>query len=351
MITGLDIGSSRISAVAAEIGGDNICNVLAHASHASRGVMRGAVVDMGDAVSSVSRTLAKLKDKMGRRPENIFVTVSGHNVKGERSRGMIPLSMRGREVTKADIERCVNVASTIKLPFDREVLHRITHNFSVDDQPPVKNPAGLYASRLSCEMYIITADVNHIQNLHKCVNDAGYDVSDLVFTGIADGAALLDDSEKEAGAALLHMGKLLTDVSIFTGGVLDDMAVIPVGADDIDGAFGESITFDGLTKRIQAIMEAFSKRGGNIGSVTLTGGLAFADGIIETLEERFPYPIKMGIVKDVRGEISGIDSIRLAAAIGSVRYANGLRAKKAVEKKSLIQRVSSAVVELFNNYF
>jgi cell division protein FtsA len=349
-LTGLDIGSSRISAVAADFS-DGACTVRAHASQPSRGVLRGAVVDLPEAVSSVSKVLAKLSEKMGRRPENIYVTISGQNIRGERSRGMIPLSIRGREVTSADIDRCINVASTIQLPFDRDILHKVVQYFSIDDQPPVKNPTGLYASRLACEMFIITANINHIQNIYKCVNNAGYDVREVVFTGMGDSSALLDEKERNDGSLVLHMGSLLTEASFFYEGTLHDMEVIPIGSDDIGASFEESLTFDGMVAKVKSEIDEFTKRGGKLTAIVLTGGLAFADGIIETLEERFPYPIRMGLVKDVRGDISSIDSIRLATSVGLVKYAYENYRKKVLERRNIVERLSNRIVDIFNNYF
>ncbi len=259
LITGLDIGSSKISAVASEVDKDGMFRICAQVSYPSRGIYRGALTDLNEATDSVSKAMAKLKEKIGSRPVNIYVNINGETLCAEKSKGMIPLSTRGREVTRGDIDRCINVASTIQLPFDRDIIHKIVHSFSIDDQPSIKNPLGLYASRLACEMYVITANINHIQNIRKCVNDAGYDVKGIVFTGIADGMGILTEAEKEEGAILLDIGSSLTVIAMFYGGVLSDMAVLPLGMQDFKGDLKDSPEFNGLIERISVIEENFAK--------------------------------------------------------------------------------------------
>ncbi len=193
-ITGLDIGSSKISAAALEIFDGPRSRILAYESQPSKGIFRGSIMSLDEASNSVAKVLTKLSEKMARSPGDIYVNISGETVMGEKSRGMIPLSSRGREVMKSDMAKCVNAAGTIRLPFDREIIHRIILNYSIDDQPVIKNPLGLYASRLSCEMYMITAGINHIQNIYKCVDNAGYDIKGVIYSGIADGAGLLEDA-------------------------------------------------------------------------------------------------------------------------------------------------------------
>lgn len=351
LITGLDIGSSKISAVAARIDKDGQLKILAQESRPSSGVSKGALIDLNEAVGSVSKALSRLEEKVSKGLDDIYVNISGETLRGERSRGMTPLSLRGREVTQADVDKCVNVASTIQLPFNRDILHRIVQNFSIDDQSPVKNPLGLYASRLACEVYIITASINHIQNIYKCVNDAGYDIKNIVFTGLANGESLLETEEKERGAAILDIGAGLTEFSIFSGGAFKDAAVISIGSEDFKGDFKTSVEFKNILSKVKNRIEDFLNKGASIASITLTGGLAFADEIIEVLEEELSRPIKIGIAKGLRGNVSSLDGMRLSTAIGLIRYAYKGHEKALLEEKNIVRRISTKVVDIFNNYF
>ncbi|MFA5146088.1 MAG: hypothetical protein WC515_01735 [Candidatus Omnitrophota bacterium] len=352
IIIGLDIGSSKISGVAAEAGEDGLFTIVAHASYPSGGVSRGAIVNLDEAVDAVSRVLSKLSaGTPAPRRGDVYVTISGQSLKGERSRGMVPLSLRGREVVKGDMERCVNAASTIRLSFDREIVHKIVQDFSIDDQPWIKNPLGLYASRLACEIYVITANVNHIQSIYKCVNNAGYDVKEVVFTGIADGEALLDTGQKEEGSLLLGMGASLTEISVFSGGILKEIDVAGIGSADFRGELKDLKEFNDIVSRVKGKIDEFSKRGEDIRSVILTGGMAFVDGAAELLEERLAVPVKVATVRDVRGNISSMESMKVSTAIGAVKYACAKLRKKTVEEGSLARRLSDKVVDIFNNYF
>lgn len=349
-ITGLDIGSSKTAAVTARFG-RGAFEIIGWMSQASRGVSQGMLVDLDEAVDSVSTVLSKLREKTSGRTGQIYVNISGQSIKGARSVGMVPLALRGREVVKPDIDRCIGVASTIHLPFDREIIHRIVHNFSIDDQPWIRNPLGLYASRLSCEAYIVTADANHIQSIYKCVNSAGHDVHELVFTGIADGFSLLDKQQKEQGVVLIDMGNSLTVISIFQTGELADLMTIPTGLKgssiDLKGDAGLGAVVNTAADRIRD----FVKAGGMIAGVVLTGGAAFQDGLIEFMEERLPYPVKMGAVQDARGDISGIEAMRLTTAIGLAKYGYEKHRREAEENNNAVRRLSYKVIDMFNQYF
>jgi cell division protein FtsA len=351
IITGLDISSSKVSAVALELFGADHYTILACESQQSRGVYRGAFTDIAEASNSVAKVLTKLGDKLGKRPDNIYVNISGESIRGEKSKGMIPLSSRGREVTNSDITNCINAASTIRLTFDKEIIHRIVLNFSIDDQPGIKNAFGLYASRLYCDMYMITANLNHIQNIYKCVNDAGYDVKEVVFSGIADSVSLMEESWKEQGVALISIGASLTELSIFYGGALAFLDVMTVGAKDVRGSLRESTEFDNITLRIKSKIEEFLKKGGDIRSIIVTGGFALSEGVAEILEERLGYPVKMGTVKNVQGNISNVDSIRAVTAIGLARYGSLQYQPRIMQAKNFARNISNKVVEIFNSYF
>ena len=351
IITGLDIGSSKVSAVAAEINRAGGFSIYAQVSQNSKGILKGSIANLNDAVASVSAVLAKLRDKTGKGPGDIYVNISGETIKATRSSGMIPLSVRGREVTRADMDRCASVAGTIHVPFDREIIHRVVQRYSVDDRPWVKDPFGLYASRLNCEVFVVTADANHIQNIYKCVNNSGYDVKEIVFTGIADGAALLDKEDKERGMLLIDLGASVTEVCIFQEGILNDLDIIPVGGDDIKDGFKDNPAFSELLTRIDSKRQVFLTGGGKIDSIILTGGTAFVDDLIESMEEKLASSIKIGVAQDIKGDISSIDSVRLTTAIGLVKYASQKREQKARADKNLPRRVTDTVVDIFNNYF
>jgi cell division ATPase FtsA len=243
------------------------------------------------------------------------------------------------------------VASTIRLPFDRDIIHRVVQNFSIDDQPWIKNPLGLYASRLACEVYVISAGANHIQNVHKCLNGAGYDVKEVVFTGMAEGESLLDDADRSGGAAILDIGNSVTEFTLFSEGALSEMHVMPLGSRDLAGDFKERAEFQNLISVVKDKTAGFVSRGGRMNAVILGGGFAFVDGTVEVLEERLGFPVKMGVVKGALGNIPAIGGARSAVAMGLARYGRRNYEKRVLERGFLAKRLSAKVVDIFNNYF
>ncbi|MFA5144055.1 MAG: cell division protein FtsA [Candidatus Omnitrophota bacterium] len=351
IITGLDIGSSKVSAITISIDKGGQLSITGQATGPSRGVSAGAITDLNDAVRSVSSVLKKLRQKAPDGLGDIYVNISGQALKGTRSAGMIPLAVRGREITRPDIARCIDAASTIRLPFDREIVHKIVQRFSVDDQPWIKDPLGLYASRISCEVYIITAAVNSIQNIFKCVNNAGYDAKEVVYTGIADANAVLEKGDKEAGVLLLSMGAALTGISIFSEGALCDMEILQTGAEDFKDGYKENPAFNGLVSKIALKIKDMRSSGKSMQSMVVTGGIIFSDGVIEFLEEKLSIPVKMGVAKDIRGEVSGPDNVRFCTAIGLAKHAIKKYENMPQVPKNFTDRVTSAVADIFNNYF
>ena len=351
IITGLDISSSKISAAALEILDPMVSRILAYESQPSKGVFRGSIIGLDEASGSIAKVLTGLEEKISKDPGDIYVNISGDTVAGEKSRGMIPLSSRGREVTKSDMDKCVNAAGTIRLPFNRDIIHRIILNYSIDDQSSIKNPLGLYASRLSCEMYVVTASINHMQNIYKCVDNAGYDIKGIVYSGIADGMSLLEDEWKEEGVLLLNIGASLTELSIFSGGGLSAIGIIPIGASDMKGEPKTSAEFDNIVSGVKTKREELLKKGSSIKLAVITGGFAFSEDVVDILEERLPLPVKMGVVRNVQGNISSIDSLRGVTAIGLARYAQAQYQPKPFQTKGLVKDISEKVAEIFNNYF
>jgi cell division ATPase FtsA len=147
------------------------------------------------------------------------------------------------------------------------------------------------------------------------------------------------------------MGASLTEVSVFFSGTLNFLDVIPRGANDIKAGLKEDGAFNDIISRIKAGAEDFVKKGGSIKSVILTGGLAFSEGVAEEVEEKLGYRVKMGMVRNLQGNISSADSLRGVTAIGLARYASIQYQPKPFQPKGLIQDISNKVTEIFNNYF
>lgn len=198
---------------------------------------------------------------------------------------------------------------------------------------------------------MITAGINHIQNIYKCVNNAGYDIKGVVYSGIADASSLVEDAWKEDGVGLLNIGASLTELSIFFAGSLSAIDIIPTGASDIKDDLKSDARLEGIMSRVRAKCEEFTKKGQNIKLIVVAGGFAFSEGVVDIMEEKLLCPIRMGVVRNVQGNIFSIDSLRGATAIGLARYARAQVMPRPFQTKGIVKDISEKVVEIFNNYF
>ncbi|MFH1995999.1 MAG: cell division protein FtsA [Candidatus Omnitrophota bacterium] len=352
VITGLDIGSSNICAIQAEHDERGSMNVLGFARVPSRGVRRGYIVDLDGATAAITNAIDRLREKTLKKPTPIWVSVGNQSVSAQESQGMIRLSMRGREITESDVKKCVDAAGTIKLPFHRDLMHRIVQSYYVDDDVEVQNPVGLYGSRLGAKIVAVTASVPHLQNIQKAVNNAGYETAEFVYSGIAEGAALLSDSDKKRSVALIDIGSSTTEISIFTGGTLYSLEIIPLGGSDIKGALADDDNFITLQSAVVRSLDRVRKQRGMVEKILLAGGATLVDNVVERLESAVSIPVSIGEARGVVGNIRGHEKAISAASLGLVRYVFDRRSAPAAAKfQNPLKRVSAGIADIFSRYF
>jgi len=351
-VTGLDIGSSKICAAMAELDGDGLLHVLAVHSAPSNGIQKGHIINLDDAVEAVSTALEGLKEKSGIRPEYIVADISGQSLQGQSSQGMVNLSLRGREITQADIARCIDAASTIKLPFHREIIYREIQSFVIDEDVEVREPVGLFGSRLAASIYAITANASHINNIQKAVNSAGYELKECVFSGLANAAILLEYDDKKKGVALIDIGASLTEVLIFIKGVLRSIEVLPFGGDDCRGPVAHDEGFLKVKTAVAKRIESFRASGCLVEKAVLTGGFSFTDGVIENFESTAGLPVKIGTAKGIVGSLSSDEKIMATTCLGIARHVfNKLVVPSGPAKIGPISALSSKISDFFTRYF
>ena len=154
----------------------------------------------------------------GREVDSVVTGIAGAHIQGINSRGVVAVTGRDREISPEDIARVIEAAKAVVIPMDREVLHVIPQEFIVDDQRGVKDPIDMIGIRLEAEVHIITGSVTSAQNLLKCVNRAGFRVSEIVLESIAASRAVLTEDEKELGVLLIDLGGGTTDVLVHLDG-------------------------------------------------------------------------------------------------------------------------------------
>lgn len=194
MLVGLDIGTSKIVAIVAEVLEDGQLNIVGMGHTPSRGLKRGMVVNIESTVQAIQRALEEAELMADCKIHEVFAGIAGSHIKSVNSHGMV--AIKDREVTKMDIDRVIETARAVTIPPDHQVLHILTQEYSIDGQEGVREPLGMSGVRLEAKVHIVTGAVSAAQNVTKCVRRCGLEVSDLVLQPMASAIAVLSEDEK-----------------------------------------------------------------------------------------------------------------------------------------------------------
>jgi cell division protein FtsA len=230
-IVALDIGSTKTCALIGEQREDRGLIFSALGAAESRGWRKGQIVNLDLAVGSVRRAIEEAEMIVGVPVESAVVGVAGSHVRGVNSRGGITVGARPRDIQREDVRRAIEAARGVTLPEDREVLHVLPQEFSLDAQDNIRDAIGMFGQRLRANVHIVTASGAATQNIVTAVNRAGVRVDDTVLEPFAAAEACLAEDERELGACLLDIGGGTTEMIAYTGGVVRHTAAIPVGGD------------------------------------------------------------------------------------------------------------------------
>jgi cell division protein FtsA len=229
-IIGLDVGSTKTSALIAEIDGEQV-KFLALGAAESKGLRKGLIVNLDSTVSSIRRAVEEAEGVANVPVESAVIGVAGGHVRGVNSRGGITLGNRARDIERDDIRRAVDAARNITLPEDREVLHVLPHEFMVDAQDGIRDAVGMVGQRLEANVHLVTSSIAATQNLVTAANRAGILVSDTVLEPLASAEACLTQDERDLGCCLLDIGGGTTELIVYGGGVVRHTSAVAVGGD------------------------------------------------------------------------------------------------------------------------
>lgn len=378
IIVGLDIGTTKVCAAVAGTDEQGRVNILGVGRSPSDGMMRGVVTHIEKTIRSISNAVADAQSQSGVSIRSVIVGIAGDHIQSFQSRGVIGIS--GSEVTQADIDRLIEDTKRVALPSDRKIIHVIPQEFIIDGQDGVYDPLGMAGVRMEANVHIITGLVSAAQNIYKCVQRAGLEVSDMVLEPLASSYAVLDNEEKEVGVALLDVGGGTTDLAVFEERTIRHTAVIGIAGrkvtDDIRKGLGilndqaerlkkehgfaylpsvednEPIFLPGIGGRspveidkrllaqiIQPRMEEIFeiaaleiKRSGYSkhlsAGVVLTGGGALVKGAADLAREVLGVPVKIGIPSGFSGGlIKEIENPAYSTVVGLVYH--GLKHQEA----------------------
>lgn len=370
IIVGLDIGTTKICCVVGEIDADGGLNVIGVGSAPSKGLRKGVVINIESTVQSIKEAVEQAEIMCGREIDEVYTGISGGHIYGITSSGMIVI--KDQEINEDDIHRVVETARAVEIPSDREVVHILPQEFIVDDQDGIREPIGMSGKRLEAKVYIVTASVASSENLIKCANRTGLQVSDIVLQQLASAEACLTPDEKELGVALVDIGGGTSDIAIFTESSLKYTSVISLGGnhftndiavglrtpireaerikkkagiarvgDVVDGEELEVPSVGGreprkiprkflaqiIEPRAEEILNLLGKEIENsgyrellAGGVVFTGGTAQLEGLIPLAEQILQLPCRVGRPRNIKGLVDIVGGPQYSTAVGLMLY-------------------------------
>jgi len=234
VITGLDIGTTKICAIIAEVADDNSnIDIIGIGISPSHGLRKGIVVDIDETSKAIKDAYKKAERMAGITIESAFVGIAGAHISSLNSHGVVAVTGEQKEIKETDIQRVMDAAKIIPLSAEEEMIHVLAREFIVDGCAGIKDPLGMSGIRLEVETHIITGSSTSIQNLVKSVLRAGLNVDDIVLEPLASSESVLTTDEKELGVALIDMGGGTTDLVVFQEGSICYTSVLPVGGNHV----------------------------------------------------------------------------------------------------------------------
>ena len=369
LIVGLDIGTSKIACIVAEMTAEGTLEVIGAGMHESSGMKKGMVVNIDATVGAIQQALQEAELMADCKIREVYTGIAGGHIRSSNAHGMIKI--KDKEVAQTDVVRAIETASSISLPGDQQILHILEQEFSIDGQEGIKKPLGMSGLRLEVEIHIVTGAVSAVQNILKCIHRCGLEVNDMILQPLASSKAVLADDEKELGVCLVDIGGGTTDVAIFTNGAIRHTAVIPIAGDQITNdiamalrtptkdaedikikygcalrqlATDAPIEVPGVGERSarmlsrQTLAEVIEPRVEELYSlvqtelrrsgmeellssgIVITGGSAGLQGMVELGEEIFHLPVRLGLPRNIGGLSAVVKTPRYATGVGLLLY-------------------------------
>jgi len=233
IITGLDIGTTKICALIAEVSGDDNIEIIGIGLAPSNGLRKGIVVDIDKTSHAIKSAVQKAERMAGQKVESAYVGIAGSHIKSINSHGVVAVTGDEKEIKESDINRVLEAARIIPVSSEEDILHVLPREFIVDGSPGIQDPLGMSGIRLEVETHIIKGASTSIQNLVKSVLRAGLSVEEVVLEPLASSQAVLSNDEKELGVVLADIGGGTTDLIVFHEGSIAHTSVLPVGGNHV----------------------------------------------------------------------------------------------------------------------
>ncbi|MDD5686809.1 MAG: cell division protein FtsA [Elusimicrobia bacterium] len=391
VIAGLDIGSSKVACVIAKKEESDLPEVIGIGIAPCKGLRHGTVVGMKETEAAITAAVDQAEEMADTKidDDEVVVSIKGQNIESLNHSTAINVTRTDKEITSDDVAQVISSAKMIRLNYDKEIIHIIPQEFIVDGHRGITDPVGLEGSHLSVDVHIIIGLTSAINNLAKCVSNAGFVCKNFVSSILATGEVTVSVEEKKIGCVLIDMGAQTTDIAVYLDGSSRCIKEVALGSDSItmDIARGlvtsynvaqnlkeqygstvsslidskEEVTYisiDGRTQkkvsrkilcdiiksRVEEILSFVNEEiiktqyrdMLSAGSV-ITGGGCQLLGMKEACEEMLQMPSRIGIPQYIRGSVNGIADPSLACGIGLVKYSylsEFKRSNRYISKKS-----------------
>ena len=366
MIAALDIGTSKVVVIVAEIQPDGVLKIIGKGQHVSKGLKKGVVINIENTKQAIQRAIEEAELMADCKITEVYTGIAGSHIKSINSHGMVKI--KDDEVTQMDVDQVRETAEAINLSTDQEVLHVIDQEYIIDDQQDIKEPLEMSGKLLNVKVHIISGSISARQNIIKCIKQCGLEVIDLVFQPLASSEAVLTEDEKELGVCLIDIGGGTTDIALIKNGAFQHTAVIPVAGDqitndiavafrtttqsagDIKETYGSAmpslcptneiidiplvdgqkpirVTTQALAQviepRISELFESVqneinrSRMSSAIASgIVITGGSSMLNGMAELGEKIFGMPVRIGVPRNIDGLLQVVENPRYSTGVG-----------------------------------
>lgn len=405
IIAGLDLGTTKVCAVIAEYNPEtNQYDILGFGVARSEGLNKGLVANITKTAEAIKEAVSQACNRAGLEVRSFNVGVAGEHITSMRHRNYVTINRAEKEIKKEDLERLEADVRTISIPSDRQILHIIPEEFSVDYQDGIENPLGMSGSRLEASNHIVLASIPAIENIRKSVERAGYQVRDYILQPIASSASVLEESEKDLGVALLDIGGGTTDIAVYhrkaikhtkvigiagnmvTNDIRESLGVVNEEAERLKREYGyaiesaivrdEEILIKGVGARgntkipISLLTQIISLRmrelftlvdnelrnsgqKGKIKSgIVITGGGSLLRGCKDLAEDVFGLPARIGVPLELgHGLSSEIESPEFATVAGLIRGIPGSKSSHFTRKKPKVKSNLLKVFDMVKKFF
>jgi cell division protein FtsA len=385
LMVALDIGTSKVVAIVAEVLPDNKLDIIGFGSHPSKGMKKGIVVNLDAITQSIERAIEEAELMAGCQIHNVYTGIAGNHIKSLNSHGIV--AIRDREIATTDVDRVIDAAKAVAIPTDQKVLHVLPQEFIIDHQRGIHDPIGMTGIRLEANVHIVTGGISAAQNIVNCIRRCGLEVEDVILEQLASSYAVLMEDEKQLGVCLVDIGGGTTDIAVFIDGTIRHTAVLPIAGDQVTndiaialrtptqnaeniklqhgctcidladpeyiidvahiGGFGTSqINQLDLAEIIEPrydelfilIRNELRKVGleNSLGSgIVLTGGSSKIQGVMELAARKFELPVRIGVPMHITGLNDTLKNPIFATGIGLLLY--GLQHQQRSETEIVVE--------------